>query len=383
MAQIRFMTRLLSAFALFLIFLSSCETEIDLNAPYTKYTTVYGLLDLSADTQVVRINKSFLGDGSALDFAQEKDSSEYPLDALEAFIQYGNNITVPLTPFNMPNREPGAFYDENILVYITDQNLATDNQGNPVDLSTTSPNLADNYELVVRVNGKEITGNTEPTFLNSSSMSSPLPNNYGGGGTIDTKLAWIDQSGQFSGITKVQMKTNSKGVRYESKILFKYKDHFTNGSVVSRTIEMPLASETVPYGAGAQAISRPYSPEFFFQYLDNNALCNGQVAYRTLDSCHFVMSTAGRDLAQYISVNSPVTGVVTERPEYSNIDGDNAFGLFSSRYTYVRKKWFKGSTLEELYGVGLSNYTTDLCFCDPAPGSSFPCPDISTPCDCE
>lgn len=377
------MTRLLSAFALFLIFLSSCETEIDLNAPYTKYTTVYGLLDLSADTQVVRINKSFLGEGSALDFAQVKDSSEYPLDAVEAFIRYGNDITVPLTPYNMPNREPGAFYDENILVYITDQNLATDNQGNPVDLSSTSPNLADNYELVVRVDGKEITSSAEPTVLNTSSMTSPLPNNYGSGGSLDTRLVWVELDGQFSTNTKVNMKTTNTGMRYESKILFNYKEHFTDGSVANRTIELPLTPHTVPYNSGGQAISRSYSPEYFFQYLKNNVECDGQVAYRTIDSCAFVMSTAGKDLTQYIEVNSPVTGVVTERPEYSNIEGENAFGLFSSRFTYVRKKWFKSSTLNEFYGAGLSTYTADLCFCDPAPGATYPCPSTSDPCDCE
>lgn len=63
--------------AISLAFLSSCETDVDLTAPYASTTVVFGLLDPQADTQFVKITKTFLGDGNLNDYAMIRDSSEY------------------------------------------------------------------------------------------------------------------------------------------------------------------------------------------------------------------------------------------------------------------------------------------------------------------
>ena len=50
--------------ALSIAALTSCDTNVDLTAPYASTTVVFGLLDPQADTQFVKINKTFLGDGN-------------------------------------------------------------------------------------------------------------------------------------------------------------------------------------------------------------------------------------------------------------------------------------------------------------------------------
>ena len=267
------------------------------------------------------------------------------------------------------------------MVYITTEDLARDVNGAPVDNIYVNYNdLPDTYKLVVRVNGKEYTAQTVPTYLGPPSIVNPLSNSIGGG-TVDVDLKWFLDGGSPSLSTSMIMQPNPVGVRYESKIIFRFKEHYTDGSVVSRSVTRNLAPREIPLGVTSDNFTNDYAPEFFLQYLQNNLDCDGQVSYRTLDSAEFVMVTAGEDLARYIEVNTPVTGVVSERPEFSNIEGEDVIGIFSSRYKYVRKKWFNEPTLNEIYTGQETGFTADLCFCEE--NSAYECPDQSVPCDCE
>jgi hypothetical protein len=84
----------------------------------------------------------------------------------------------------------------------------------------------------------------------------------------------------------------------------------------------------------------------------------------------FILMVANEELAIYLDINAPITGVIQERPEYTNIIG--GLGLWASR------------TIQGVYGVG---YTTDtiehlqegdetaeLNFCTPNPFSDYTCP---------
>jgi hypothetical protein len=66
--------------------LIGCETDVDLNAPYDSTTIVYGLLDPVQDTQWIKINKTFLGEGNNLDYALIRDSSEYKFNEFNAIV---------------------------------------------------------------------------------------------------------------------------------------------------------------------------------------------------------------------------------------------------------------------------------------------------------
>ena len=49
------------------------------------------------------------------------------------------------------------------------------------------------------------------------------------------------------------------------------------------------------------------------------------------------MTVGTTDLETYINVNQPITGIVQERPSFTNIN--NGLGLFSSRYTHTGSGW--------------------------------------------
>ncbi len=102
-------------FILAILILAGCSTEVELNAPYLKTTVVMGLIDPVADTQWVKINKTFLGDGNNMDYTTIRDSSEYPEGSFVATIQQINDgdvvNTYTLESIELSNKDlNGIFY---------------------------------------------------------------------------------------------------------------------------------------------------------------------------------------------------------------------------------------------------------------------------------
>ena len=81
--------------AIFTLGLTRCTTDVDLTAPYVSIPVVFGLLDAEADTQWVRINRTWLGDGDQTQIALISDSSEYETSRLSTrFVEVDNNDNV-------------------------------------------------------------------------------------------------------------------------------------------------------------------------------------------------------------------------------------------------------------------------------------------------
>ena len=56
----------------------SCKTDFEINAPYDDIPVIYAALDHSVDTQYVKINKTYLGDGNNTLYAKINDSILFP-----------------------------------------------------------------------------------------------------------------------------------------------------------------------------------------------------------------------------------------------------------------------------------------------------------------
>jgi len=71
---------------------------------------------------------------------------------------------------------------------------------------------------------------------------------------------------------------------------------------------------------------------------------------RYFNSIDMLMTVGSEDLETYINVNKPITGIVQERPQFTNIN--NGIGLFSSRFTKIRFDYdLTSSTLDYLKSV--------------------------------
>ena len=137
----------------------SCSTDVDLYADYKDITVVYGLLDSGKDTNYIKINKAFLGPGSAFDIALIDDSCNYPGKLDAKLIEYkssvaGNNYqqtrVLPLDTITIFNKDLGIFYAPKQLVYYTNAKL-----------NNNTDNHKFRYELQIDRGDTLITARTE------------------------------------------------------------------------------------------------------------------------------------------------------------------------------------------------------------------------------
>ena len=81
----------------------------------------------------------------------------------------------------------------------------------------------------------------------------------------------------------------------------------------------------------------------FFNFLRNNIAQDN--INREFVNIDLIMTVGTTDLETYINVNQPITGIVQERPPFSNIN--NGIGIFSSRYTYIDPEYIFTSNTED------------------------------------
>jgi len=354
--------RLLIIFLVAAIGFQSCETEIDISAPYKRIPVIYGLLDLSADTQFVMINRTFLGAGNADDFAQIEDSMIY--DNVDARIYYGSgeNDFVQLDSIRVTDKDlGGVFYAPTQRVYYVPTAAFPSNIWN----ATT------NFELRVAADGDDITASTQLVDVSDAHLSKLIPST-----NAAQAISFVGTTGGYVSSFKFEWRAFKHAVKHEAFILFDYTEQRADGSSVPKTLRIPFALSD----ASAPDVNFDFNffsknGEFFYNYLENNIPVDGAVVRRAFGSLHFVINAAGTDFSTYLNVGDPVSSVGQDRPRYSNINGGEGIGIFSSRglYTYEKQMKVNSSTPQTIIELVTGVHTQNFCFCDPEPGSTYSC----------
>ena len=92
-----------------------------------------------------------------------------------------------------------------------------------------------------------------------------------------------------------------------------------------------------------------FEGEKFFNFLKNE-LDEDPLIDREFISIDLVMTVGSEDLKTYRIVNEEITGIVQERPQFTNIN--NGIGLFSSRFSKTRKGFpFADRTIDYLISI--------------------------------
>jgi hypothetical protein len=387
-------------FALAVIF-ASCKTEVDLNAPYKNTTIIFGLLDPdpngdglsnALDTQWIKINKTFLGEGDNNAYAAIRDSSEYKdEDFVRKVVERIENGEVTaeyeLIPKTMSNRSlNGIFYGPEQTVYFFVPLVSSPNPNPHVGLDQNSE-----YRIVLEfTDGRVVTATTKVVNSGSLTWGFPMPNTA-------IILANLTQTvGVFNYVSEATVRWSP--VPNVSVYDVRLRFHFTekrfasaedvvSGNPVSTkkdSLDYFIGSKTEDDVNGTQQLKLTYDGRGFFSFLQNNLAANPlirrvignynqSVAPARTECFDLVITMGNSDLRSYIDVNSPATGVVQERPIYSNVN--NGIGLFASRSTRI----LKGLPLLPVPPVPpnpgtqqaliLGEYTQDLNFCDSNPGA--------------
>lgn len=358
---------------------TGCSTEVELNAPYEERSLAFCLLDPDAEEQWVRVNRTWLGEGSNLEIALIADSSEYAPGEVQVKVeQFGpGDVTFenPLATYTATDTllqdkdDDGIFYGPEYRAYhfSTPDGLPV-NQGNdPDDLYL--------YRLTVEFSD----GRSPLTAVTTLIGASPGNITNPPAGIPGFNLNFASGTGGQVTYPNVNFKWSSTpgAKRYEAGLVIHFTEriwadaaHTELVSETDRTVRWDLGEETADSDEGGEEIKLPTNGEAFYLFLASRLEVDPLITRELgtwndnidrIRAFDFVLSIANEELDTYLAVNAPVTGIIQERPVYTNIAG--GLGLFASR------------TQQSVDGLGISKpsvqelvegqHTAVLQFCLP------------------
>ncbi|MAW21696.1 MAG: hypothetical protein CMD16_04815 [Flavobacteriales bacterium] len=332
--------------AIFGLVLTSCETDFEINADWKETTIVYGLLDASKDTQYVKINRAFLCECSAEKIAEEyADSINVDPNDLEVKlhkIKLGDTLMSITLEDTLLDKEDGDFAsDKNIIFWAAHDSI--------------SNFLNDDCQYALTINnknsGNQVSSNTE--IIDGFSFRT-FNENY----PLGFYNPFVQDSLQFQDKT-VDWYKSDNGEIYQLDLKFYYTE---NGVLKSLVWKQPLVSYT------GISMQRTLESPKFFSFLRNNLNADNDDLIRMFVSIDLIMTVGSEDLHTYVRVNEPITGIVQERPVFTNIN--NGIGVFASRYVYTKNNMTltqctRKYLIDELDRGFVENPLLELINCNP------------------
>jgi hypothetical protein len=330
------MKKTLFIFLVLLISIFSCKTDFEINANWKDVTVVYGLLNQNDSIHYIKINKAFLGNENALIMAQNPDSASYG-NNLEVWVEEWKNGSQSnqwyLDTTTIYNKEAGVFYSPKQVLYKFQAFLYESAE----------------YRLNIKnkITGKTISGKT--LLVHDFSVEKPSSM----------------QPANFNATNPIQVKWLSavNGKLYQVVVRFNYWEK-TFGATDStlKYADWDLGSFKSTGLDGNETMETSYNGNSFFSFLANKIEHNSNIIrHVAVPNVDFIFSVAADDFNTYMEVSAPTTGIVQEKPEYTNISSsdNSAIGLFSSRYQLHRKLAMNPISLDSLYN---GSYTSILNF---------------------
>lgn len=365
--------KFIALFAIGLSLIWGCSTDVELNAPYDSRTVVFGLLNPGLDTQWVKINRTWLGEGNNALIAAIRDSSEYQEGAFEGVIQEVINGNVTQT-FQIgetvrSNKETnGIFFGPEQKLYY----IATPNGLNSDAIYRLKLDFVSKEDV-------EATTNIIATVPGSITYP-PMGNN-------NFKMNWatVSNFGTSYSTQNIKWSSTANAKRYEAKLRIwikekEYADDAQTQLIDERilTVDWSLGTVSTSSDNGGQTIQLPTDGESFYRLLESRFSPNPRVrrelgiwdpVVQIARAFDLVLTVANEELDTYLDVNEPVTGIIQERPEYTNVS--NGLGLFASRIS-IEATGF-GYTDGSMKELATGQYTSGLGFCSPNPFNEYYC----------
>ena len=362
-----------------------CSTEVDLTAPYDSIPVVYGLLEVDADTQWVKINRTWLGDANQLGAAQIPDSSEYPEGSVMAKIVelipsesgeiVGNELATGvewmLQDTVLDNKSTdGIFFAPSQRVYYASMSERALREDRWYRLEALLPD------------GSELKATTTMVQSSAGSIERPPPNLS----SYQMGFASVNPDGSATYPSFPFRWTSAPGAsRYAASLKVNFQERYYADdeltlldSVRDRTVSLSLGTRQLNNPNNTQTLEESFSGERFYSELATRLEVNPRIRRvlgyydgdtqieRALD---FELQVANQDLAIYLDVNESTNSIVQERPLWTNVQG--GIGLWASRTKLgVYNLGYLKQTMQHLQEGDL---TAALNFCSPSPLSDYSC----------
>ncbi len=349
--------------------LTSCETEVDLIAPYKTTPVIVGVLDLSADTQFVRINRTYLTNENAVQYASVKDSVEYDPSEVQARLVKLNNNTeigsIDLEHITIPSRDPGVFYNEDVSFWYTTETLFSDSELNSIAQNSESPY---SYRIDVEVRGETYTAITDFPRLIDGHIA------YPSAGLDDIKIDLVQANGNYSQ-QNFSYRAYSPTYRFQGVFRFNFSYEKNDGSLVENQFidyQLGVNQLNLSNQNGASQIY-PFNPGSWYEYIGPIIKEIPDVKRVRIQNVEVRITGGNRVINDYINIAQPISDFTPTLTTYSNIDGD-AIGILGSK-TLARSLAILGNKSVELLNDGDDTGGPDgPCYCTEGwAGSNFDC----------
>lgn len=330
--------------------ITSCKEDVNLIGDFKETAIVYGLLDQSETTHLIKINRAFIGPGNALEIAKIPDSSYFSSVDATIYEYIGENKTKSwlLKDTTVNNKsENGIFYAPTEKLYYFSGAL--------------NPDATYKLEIILyKGTSKEFTVSGETKLV--SGITS-------GQNSFSSSFDFINSDGALkSSNVSVSNPGNAAIINASLKIFFsEYQDN-----VLLNNIEYTWNTGESQISNG-NSFSTPLSGQLFYEIIRDNVTKNPSINKRKLDSLNIILTGGSTEFNDYINANKPSSSLAQSKPNYTNLkatNGKNAVGLFSSRYTktislkfYIPLQNPSCLTQKSREYLCLGSITSNLFFC--------------------
>lgn len=315
--------RCVTMIVLAMAFLCSCSTDVDLYTSPTDATIVYGVLDVAADTNFIKITRAFPGcndDGfDANQIMTIADSSNYPYKLDACLVEYSGPLHGNCTPtgreirldtVTIHNKVNGMFYGPDQLMYFTKSRLY--------------PNKKDKqYQYELRI-CKDDTITSRIGLLGSENFK------------VNTNMVFFSVT-PSSLVRKVEMTLDEHDAVYQIDMQFNYKEVVPGHDTVYQNVQWTLGTfnkNDFYYDNGIYYVK--YSERTLFDLLENTIEVSVLHVDRFFDSFLITVTAYGMDAYCYSQMSIPSGGLnhIAMDYNYTNIHG--GYGVLSSKYKLVK-----------------------------------------------
>lgn len=306
------------------LFFSSCENEVDINAPWRETPVVYAILDLKQDTQVLRIQKTYQNslNQTSNEAAQIADS----LYLKNITVQIVNNISKDTVAFfrSAPQKLPGFFSNNDSSYWSAALNKTFLNRFSTYTLLITNKETGKTYRAISNI--------VDSAVINRAPTYNPI--------TIDLinitnprVLIIAENIGNNAAIYDVLLRLNYS----ESPI-------GNPSETVVKSLDYIVAQSTTNSSQNVQ-FSSSIGKENYRDFIKNSFKSDASII-RKFVSVEIVVVAANSEYGDMLQTNKPSGSIIPKVGQYSNVS--DAIGIFASRTITAKSQVFNNSTIDLL-----------------------------------
>lgn len=324
-------------FSFLLLIITSCNNKLKVNAPYKDIPNVYAILCPQQTEQVIRINKTFLGEGDAVEMAKIADSVNYP----------AGEITVSLNRFVDGNQVNASYQNQTVVfgeklietaagafsskqrVYYTNEKLFTSGE----------------YHLTIKNNRTNEVFKAKANAIDSvriAGLPSPFDPKYYPFPTQisnDSIAITIDYSkpNQKYAIIYKPTEPGIKAKVYQLSMRFHYYDSLNAAPSNYNFVEYSFLNKYNPNDLQkVPGFGDCFVAEFFGNDLTNSlgysfsrVKTPSNFIRRRIYMIQYIITTTTSEYSDYMQYANPSLNVAQEKPLYTNFEGKKAYGIFT------------------------------------------------------